>query len=137
MYKCPVASHNVSRKLLLEKRFDIFAYMTIVASVETMEASALEKVGIRNSVIDFATDMEIRLRENDHKGGWENCDLGYLREKLGEEIGEVLQFASESDFIRFLTALFKARDSKKHINARFELADAGNILMMISDNIKR
>ena len=41
----------------------------------------LQKVSIpnvREQVLWFAEQMEAKLQENDHKGGWSNCDFPYL-----------------------------------------------------------
>lgn len=67
----------------------------------------------------FAEYMEVKLQENDHKDGWENCSNMYLLTKLMEEIGEVFN-ALDNEF-----------SSEDIIN---ECADAANILMMIADN---
>ena len=58
--------------------------------------------------------MEGKLRENDHKGGWENCKESYLTNRLYEEIEE----------------FFDTKD----VN---ELIDVANFAMMIWDNRQR
>ncbi|MGF9908238.1 hypothetical protein [Brevibacillus porteri] len=37
---------------------------------------------VRTEVEWFSQQMEIKLHENDHKGGWENCGIFWLRERL-------------------------------------------------------
>ena len=43
---------------------------------------------MRKAVKQFAESMEERLKENDYKGGWEDCSLAYLEARLVEELGE-------------------------------------------------
>ncbi len=45
--------------------------------------------GVRPEVAAFALLMEKKLRENDHKGGWKDCDRPYLLRRLGQESREL------------------------------------------------
>ena len=71
-----------------------------------------EKVGddlrLRPAVQLFAYAMEIKLRENEHKGGWKWCDTSYLKNRLMEEVKE---WGKNNDFM--------------------EMADVANFAMMI------
>ena len=44
---------------------------------------------VRQEVHDFATEMERVLRDNDHKGGWEDCTPAFLIGSLVMEVAEV------------------------------------------------
>jgi len=46
--------------------------------------------GIRSEVMVFAQAMEKELRENDHKGGWRNCNPQWLLSRLCDEMVELL-----------------------------------------------
>jgi hypothetical protein len=72
----------------------------------------------REPVAWFARRMEAKLRENDWKGGWENCTLQYLFEKLDEEIHELSACSTDVEVIE-------------------EAADVANIAMMIADNARK
>lgn len=46
--------------------------------------------GIRSELLDFSAHMEAKLRKRDGYGGWRNLPLSYLKEKLKNEINELL-----------------------------------------------
>jgi hypothetical protein len=71
---------------------------------------------LRKEVQWFAEKMEKQLRKNDHKGGWKNCDIPYLEDKLKEELEE------------FNNTLITR--SNRMIS---EGADVANIVMMLCD----
>lgn len=71
----------------------------------------------RSAVVRFAAEMERQLRENDHKGGWQGCNLWYLYERLLQEAGELG------------VVLAGAREG----NVDEEAADVANFAMMIAD----
>lgn len=73
---------------------------------------------VRPEVLQFAKVMELKLKQNDHKGGWEDSDEDYLLHRLEEETEE-LYYAivhGESDE-----------------NVIYEAADVGCFAMMIAD----
>lgn len=70
---------------------------------------------VRDSVLAFACDMERRLRANDHKGGWQDCGLFQLHDRLFDEWRE----------------LFVAIRTEENIVG--EAADVANFAMMIAD----
>jgi NTP pyrophosphatase (non-canonical NTP hydrolase) len=72
---------------------------------------------VREEVKKFADAMEAELKENDYKGGWKNCDIAFLVDKLHEEVKELI------DAICYGTPE----------NVLSEAADIGNIAMMIAD----
>lgn len=72
---------------------------------------------IRDSVMRFAEQMEIKLQENDHKGGWQQCEDDYLIGRLQQETYE----------------LYLAMNHKEPLEVRREAADVANFAMMIAD----
>lgn len=68
----------------------------------------------RGEVTWFAQQMEAKLRENDWKGGWKDCRIQYLFEKLDEEVHELSVCISNEEVIK-------------------EAADVANVAMMIAD----
>ncbi|MNP62673.1 hypothetical protein D3C76_1579730 [compost metagenome] len=76
-----------------------------------------EPIRLRPAVKWFAEQMELTLRRNDHKGGWQNCSLHYLHEKLDEEVSGLYQTQTDKETIK-------------------EATDVANIAMMIADNAR-
>lgn len=74
----------------------------------------------RPQVTWFAELMEERLKENDHKGGWDRESLWVLYRRLLEEAGEVAEVMS----------------GHGNSNLLKELADVANFAMMIAGNIR-
>lgn len=77
--------------------------------------------GVRREIKYFARTMEDRLQANDHKGGWKECSLRWLLQRLREETKE-LQTAMREDAPEWI---------------RKEAADVANFAMMIADNSMR
>lgn len=75
---------------------------------------------LRYCVKKFAETMEKKLRQNDHKGGWNNEEHDFLWSKLVEEISE----------FRMQCYKRSKKNDKKILN---EAADVANIIMMIAD----
>lgn len=71
------------------------------------------------TVQQFAAEMQNKLDENCHKGGWHDCTWHYLRKRLREETAE-LEIAVAS------------RDKKRIVR---EAADVANFAMMIADTL--
>lgn len=44
---------------------------------------------VRIELQRFSEIMEQKLQENDHKGHWKGCNLGYLTRRLKEEVREL------------------------------------------------
>jgi len=72
----------------------------------------------------FAGEMEKKLRENDHKGGWNSCDVDWLVSRMTEELQEL------DDVVQQYRQGFASREE-----VRRECADVANFAMMIADNI--
>jgi len=77
---------------------------------------------VRSDVVKFSFEMESKLRENDHKGGWEDCDPLELFDRLLEEKNELYD------------ALLKPGNPEHVIK---ECADVANFAMMIASNVMR
>lgn len=74
------------------------------------------RVRLRKPLREFAEEMERRLRANDHKNGWECCSRSYLRGRLLDELGELMD-ALEANDGRAVT---------------HEAADVANFAMMLA-----
>lgn len=72
---------------------------------------------MRYDVYKFALKMEEKLKKNDEKGGWLDCDLYYLEQRIFGELEEFLEAYHQDD----VEALEK------------EAADVANFLMMFVD----
>ena len=76
---------------------------------------------MRASVRRLAQEMEERLRDNDYKGGWDDCTPRWLLKRLRDETKE-------------LAAAIR-QDSQPTILQ--EAADVANFAMMIFDVVRR
>jgi hypothetical protein len=83
---------------------------------------------LRPCVQKFAELMEIKLRENDHKGGWSTVPDKRLFELLLEECSEL---ATELDQAHWKSS------SPARLHVMREAADVANFAMMIADNAER
>lgn len=80
--------------------------------------SNIPDVSCRTSVNWFAKQMELKLRENDYKGGWGRCSHSWLLNRLKQEVVE----------------LEKALDIvDNQENVIKEAADVANFALMIAD----
>jgi hypothetical protein len=79
--------------------------------------------GIRPEVLWFASKMEERLRANDHKGGWHECDWDFLQGRMADEADE-------------LVALLRSSGITQTERIWHEAADVANFAMMIADNAR-
>lgn len=77
---------------------------------------------MREQVQWFAKQMEAKLINNDFKGGWDDCDLFVLIEKLEDEVAEL-----KSSFFDYLNINAESPDIIS------EAADVANFSMMIAD----
>ncbi|PEP86132.1 hypothetical protein [Bacillus pseudomycoides] len=80
---------------------------------------------MRAEVKWFAEQMESKLQENDHKGGWKQCGKYWLFERMQEEMTELLQELS----------LF-SNDAENEDRVIKECADIANFAMMIADKVR-
>jgi len=79
---------------------------------------------MRAEVKWFAEQMESKLQENDHKGGWKDCDCYWLLNRAKEECLELLH---ELNVHRDLGG-----NKEKIIK---ECSDVANFVMMIADKV--
>jgi hypothetical protein len=79
--------------------------------------------------------METKLRENDHKGHWRNCDLEYMEQRIREEFAELsaalMQYQIASLSPHEATRMRYLGDRVKR-----EAADVANFAMMIADRVR-
>lgn len=80
---------------------------------------------LRDPVRWFAWEMEKTLKQNDHKGGWESCSLGYLITRLAEEVRELEEQVARGQFT--------AEDRERTVR---EATDVANFAMMIADKVQ-
>ncbi|MBH0331464.1 hypothetical protein ABH14_16950 [Brevibacillus brevis] len=83
---------------------------------------------MREEVLWFAEQMEAKLKENDHKEGWNGCGIFWLKNRLIEEVNEL------SD------AMDAGHNSESGLdveNIIREAADVANFAMMIADKAKK
>ena len=87
---------------------------------KTTEASNdfIRIVSCRTSVNWFAEQMELKLRDNDHKGGWASCEHSWLLDRLKQEVGELEKALDQVD---------------NQENVIKEAADVANFALMIAD----
>jgi len=84
----------------------------------------------------FAAAMEVELRTNDHKGGWDDCTLGYLAKRLREEVDELVAAATEGHVNAnvgdegYRRAPWTEADAARVLS---EAADVANFAMMVAD----
>jgi len=72
----------------------------------------------RDSVLKFSLAMEKKLRRNDYKGGWMDCDPWWLLDRVKDEIDEI-----ESAMLKGL----------KPNRVTSECADVANLAMMVAE----
>lgn len=77
---------------------------------------------VRESVKWFAEQMEAKLKENDEKGGWDDCNIYWLIKRMREETNELLKAVN----------LHRDLGATKE-NIIREAADVANFAMMIAD----
>ena len=84
----------------------------------------------RPQVLSFAILMEEVLRENDHKGGWEDCDLEDLSQRIWGEAFELS--AAVRPFYQAI-CMGDAVSDLMQIEIGNEAADVANYAMMVAD----
>ncbi|MBC9783502.1 hypothetical protein H1S01_03120 [Heliobacterium chlorum] len=117
-------------------------------------AAEQEKKVLRPSVEWFADRMEIVLKRNDYKGGWEGCQPDFLVDKLLEEVSEVIGLLCVTPEkkvainammtgVRAMVgqSVYKSWGAAEHrgLNKPYlinEATDVANMSMMIADNAK-
>ena len=87
---------------------------------------------MRLRVAVFARLMEAKLRENDHKGGWQNDGTEDLIKRLREEVCE-LEALTETSGAWCSSPPFAALPPEERLRIAREAADVANFAMMIAD----
>jgi NTP pyrophosphatase (non-canonical NTP hydrolase) len=83
---------------------------------------------VRPEVLAFAQAMEVELRENDGKGGWEDCGTEWLLHRMTEERRELTEAVK-----RRHAALGATSKRETAAAVLSEAADVANFAMMIAD----
>lgn len=74
----------------LRKMGEAFEEVSRQLAAANERAEKLEAaLGVRGDVAVFAAAMESKLKLNDHKGGWSDCDKHWLMTRLYEEADEL------------------------------------------------
>lgn len=96
--------------------------------------SRSRKTVLRPEVAWFAEQMELALRKNDHKGGWEHEDEKWLVKRIADERGELKRAIG-----RLHKSCARPEVDTEPLKARViaEAADVANFAMMIADNMER
>ena len=89
----------------------------------------------REPVRWFAGVMETKLRENDHKGGWRDCDFDCLEKRIREELAELATVLMQYQ-IAALSPHELTRTRHLGEKAKREAADVANFAMMIADRVR-
>jgi len=84
-----------------------------------------EQTGIREEILRFALKMEEKLKENDHKGGWNNSSISYLLSGIERETEELSYAVGQEGQV------YTRKDRSNIIS---ECADVANFAMMLADN---
>lgn len=88
----------------------------------------MSDVELRPEVRWFAEQMELKLRLNDHKGGWVDCDTEYLLSRLKDEYVEL------EEALNISCPHCGRRMSPGNItNVLSECLDIANFALMIAD----
>lgn len=91
----------------------------------------------RRVLEEFCWDMENKLRENDYKGNWSECNYSYLIQRLREEVDELDEvlacFVIGQAVPRDLGGAYSIEQYGEVVE---ECADVANFAMMIADNLK-
>lgn len=77
--------------------------------------------------------MEVKLRANDHKGGWMQDDPLRLLTRLQEEFAELIIAFWDAVGASYREKRFTYTDEEK-IRIVHEAADVANFAMMVADN---
>lgn len=82
-----------------------------------------EPIELRPVVLWFAQQMELKLRENDHKGGWHEDDPWSLSHRVLEEADELSE-AVEPESVAGRSARIS------------EAVDVANMALMVADHFR-
>lgn len=91
----------------------------------SVNQDALSLLDVRPEVLAFAIVMEAKLRENDHKGGWQGMTPGQLIVRIREETDELADL--------FLADYYKSGGTPDRRKLNGEAADIANFAMFAAD----
>ena len=86
------------------------------------------KIKVRPEVLEFAKEMEKKLKKNDWKGGWDNCSPEELIRLLKREVDELEYYLEE---------YYDHKDRGYLYRMSLEAVDIANFAMMIWDNCNK
>ena len=90
-----------------------------------IEKNEEKKKEMRIEVRKFACAMEGKLKETDHKGGWDNVSIEWLFLRLQDEVDELRE------------QLVYTPGTVDYNQIRKEAVDVANFAMMIFDKVNR
>lgn len=89
---------------------------------------------LRPAVLWFAQQMELKLRRNDHKGGWRGIGMQYAQRRMREEALELERAIEEFTYHNSDGSPISEQEIVEAKNAIVrEAADVANFAMMIAD----
>jgi len=88
----------------------------------------------RQSVQNFAQEMERKLRDNEHKGNWLNTDLLDMLDKLTEEKQELVRAVKKHNANYYSPNQPIDKNIMQQVTD--EAADVANIAMMVADIVR-
>jgi NTP pyrophosphatase (non-canonical NTP hydrolase) len=97
---------------------------TVIDLKDALKGAVIEadtSSGVQKCVKEFALEMEKKLKANEHKPGWSDCEMTHLFRRLEEELRELIR------------AIATLEDCNKVIS---EAADVANFAMMVADRYK-
>lgn len=105
---------------------DTAALFARAPEMEEEIATLRSERNAREEVCWFAVEMEKTLLQNEDKGGWDDCDIGWLLMRLKEEVHE-LEY--ECNYVG--TKDFDPSD------VLAEATDVANLAMMLADVVRK
>lgn len=108
--------------------------------IEKLQLEKAQILDIRPEVLQFAVDMEGKLRANDHKGGWADRtgpELVMKIESDASELYELMRAIGRGEAMEGKTFM-RISGVKKQVPSgtiRFMCADIANYAMMISNKL--
>jgi NTP pyrophosphatase (non-canonical NTP hydrolase) len=88
-------------------------------------------IELRPEVQKFAEAMELKLRQNDHKGGWKGENESWLMLRAHEELSEMFRVMEKRKVYDVNLCYLPSTVHREMILS--ECADVSNFCMMIAD----
>lgn len=96
----------------------------------TNESTGLPRPRDYPQVVKLADAMREKLLANAHKGSWQHVDVGYLLDRLNDEVAELEAVCRAA---RNYQMRGKGEDPDLLMKVRQEAADVANFAMMVAD----